>query len=65
MGQGAEMVASIAAAFDPHPLAGRRCELAQHRCGDGLLGRAFKRGLGAHRVGLALIADRFPYRAIS
>jgi hypothetical protein len=52
------MVATIAAAFDPHPLAGRHCELAQHRCGDRLPGRAVQHGLGAHGVGLGLIPDR-------
>ena len=28
LGQGAQMVATIATAFEPHPLAGRDCELA-------------------------------------
>src|ERR1700686_5093208 len=52
------MVAAIAAPFDPYSLAGRGCELAEHRCGDRLLSRAFQCGLGAQGVGLGLIADR-------
>lgn len=31
LGQGTQMVAAIAAAFDPDPLAGRGCELANSR----------------------------------
>ena len=61
LGQGTEVVATIAAALDPYPVAGRGRELAQHRCGEGLLSRAFERGLGARSVGLpVLFVDRLP-----
>jgi hypothetical protein len=64
LSQGMQMVAAIAAAFDSYPLAGRGCELAQHRCGDRLLSRTFQLGLGPHGVGLGMFSNRLQPGAI-
>ncbi|WGJ15143.1 hypothetical protein QEV83_02210 [Methylocapsa sp. D3K7] len=58
LGERAEMIAAIAAAFDPDPLAGRPRKLLDHGGRDCLLPRAFRHGLGVIGVGLGLIADR-------
>ena len=52
------MIAAIAAAFNPDPLAGRPGELLDHGGRDCLLPRAFRHRLCALGVGLGLIADR-------
>ena len=52
------MLAAIAAALDPDPLAGRTGELLDHGRRDCLLPRAFRHRLGALGVGLGLISNR-------
>ena len=54
-----EMVAAIAAASDPYPLASGCSKFPHHGGRDGLMAVAFERGGRSLRLGLRLIADRF------
>src|SRR5487761_1133996 len=59
LGQRPQVIAAIAAAVEPDPLAGSSGELPDHGGGDGLLARTFQHDLGAFGIGLGLIPNRF------
>jgi hypothetical protein len=53
-----QMIAAVAAASNPYPLAGRGNKLPHHGRRDDLLAVAFERSGRSLRLGLGLIADR-------
>jgi hypothetical protein len=57
LGKRAEVIATVAAARDPYPLAGCRSELPHHGRRDGLLPGASEGRRRSLRIGLRLIAD--------
>ena len=59
LGERSEMVAAIAAASDPYPLASGRGELPHYGERDGLLADAFEGSSRSLGFGLRLVTDRF------
>jgi len=57
LGEGAQVIAAVAAAIDTHPLAGGRCESLHHLRRDRLMGGAFEHSLRPLGIGPGLVSE--------